>query len=78
VASGRERRAPAATFSSTDLVRHFRARIVEIAPLAERFLAVAGQTLGQTAPFRLAPETLGYLERYTWPGNVRELRNCAP
>jgi DNA-binding NtrC family response regulator len=52
-----------------------RERVAEIAPLAERFLAAAGQTLDRTEPFRLSPEALGYLERYTWPGNVRELRN---
>jgi len=52
-----------------------RARVAEIAPLAERFLAAAGQTLDRTEPFRLSPDALGYLERYAWPGNVRELRN---
>ena len=52
-----------------------RARVAEIAPLAELFLAAAGQTLDRTEPLRLSPEALGYLERYAWPGNVRELRN---
>jgi DNA-binding NtrC family response regulator len=52
-----------------------RERIVEIAPLAERFLAAASQTLDRTAPLHLSPEALEYLERHAWPGNVRELRN---
>lgn len=52
-----------------------RTRIEELAPLAERFLAVAGQTHNRAEPLRLSPEALGYLERYDWPGNVRELRN---
>jgi two-component system, NtrC family, response regulator AtoC len=52
-----------------------RERTAEIAPLAERFLVAAGQTLDRTEPLRLAPEALGYLERHRWPGNVRELRN---
>jgi DNA-binding NtrC family response regulator len=52
-----------------------RARVAEIAPLADAFLASAAATLDRTQPFRLAPDTLHYLERYAWPGNVRELRN---
>jgi two-component system response regulator AtoC len=52
-----------------------RARISEIAPLAERFLAAAGRMLDRTEPLRLSPDALGYLERHPWPGNVRELRN---
>jgi two-component system, NtrC family, response regulator AtoC len=52
-----------------------RARVSEIAPLAERFLAAAGGTLDRREPFRLAPEVVDYLEAYPWPGNVRELRN---
>jgi two-component system response regulator AtoC len=52
-----------------------RARIAEIEPLADRFLAAASQTLDRTEPLRLSPEALGYLERFAWPGNVRELRN---
>jgi DNA-binding NtrC family response regulator len=52
-----------------------RARVAEVAPLAERFLAEAGQILDRTEPLRISAEALGYLERYAWPGNVRELRN---
>jgi DNA-binding NtrC family response regulator len=53
-----------------------RARVAEIAPLAERFLADASLTLDRVAPLQLSSEALGYLERYAWPGNVRELRNA--
>jgi two-component system response regulator AtoC len=52
-----------------------RARVTEIAPLAERFLAAAAQTLDRLEPLRLSPSALRCLERYAWPGNVRELRN---
>jgi DNA-binding NtrC family response regulator len=52
-----------------------RARIAEIAPLVERFLAMACQALDRTEPLRASPQVVMYLERYTWPGNVRELRN---
>jgi two-component system response regulator AtoC len=58
------------------LIPPLRDRVAEIAPLAERFLVAASQTLDRTEPLRLAPEALGYLERYPWPGNVRELRNA--
>ena len=57
------------------VVPPLRERITEVAPLAERFLAAAGQTLDRSERLRLAPDTIGYLERYAWPGNVRELRN---
>ncbi|HEX8114918.1 MAG TPA: sigma 54-interacting transcriptional regulator, partial [Kofleriaceae bacterium] len=52
-----------------------RERVTEIQPLAERFLAAAGEMLDRGEPLRLSAEALGYLERYRWPGNVRELRN---
>jgi len=52
-----------------------RARVAEIASLAEQFLTAAGLTLDRTEPLRLSPDALGYLECYAWPGNVRELRN---
>jgi DNA-binding NtrC family response regulator len=52
-----------------------RDRAVEIAPLAERFLAAASRMLERSPPLRLSREALGYLEHYRWPGNVRELRN---
>ncbi len=57
------------------VVPPLRARVAEIGPLAERFLAAASQTLDRTEPLRLSPDALGYLERHSWPGNVRELRN---
>jgi len=52
-----------------------RDRLVEIAPLADRFLAAASRTLDRTEPLRLSPDARAYLERHSWPGNVRELRN---
>jgi transcriptional regulator with PAS, ATPase and Fis domain len=52
-----------------------RARVTEIAPLAERFLAAASRTLDRNDSLRLSAEALAYLERHPWPGNVRELRN---
>jgi two-component system, NtrC family, response regulator AtoC len=52
-----------------------RARVVEIVPLAERFLADAGLQLDRTVPQRLSAKARAALERYPWPGNVRELRN---
>jgi DNA-binding NtrC family response regulator len=52
-----------------------RARVVEIGPLAERFLADAGRQLDRAVPQRLSARTRAALERYPWPGNVRELRN---
>jgi len=52
-----------------------RARVTEIAPLAERFLAAAAHTLDRLEPLRLSSSALRCLERYAWPGNVRELRN---
>lgn len=48
-----------------------RERSVDIAPLAEHFVA----QFGGTTPPRLSDDGLGVLERYRWPGNVRELRN---
>ena len=50
-------------------------RIAQIAPLAERFLAVACKQLDQSQVPVLAPEALALLEAYAWPGNVRELAN---
>src|SRR5262249_5997076 len=52
-----------------------RERVLDIAPLAERFLAEASRKLERTEPLRLSREALAYLERYAWPGNVRELRS---
>ena len=53
-----------------------RDRVVEIAPLAERFLAAATATLDRRSPLRLSADALACLERHAWPGNVRELRNA--
>ncbi|CAB4244018.1 Transcriptional regulatory protein ZraR [Methylacidimicrobium sp. AP8] len=44
-----------------------RARIADILPLAEHFLARSGKSL--------AADAAALLIRYPWPGNVRELRN---
>lgn len=52
-----------------------RERVVEIAPLAERFIADTCGQFDRTELLHLSLEALGYLERYAWPGNVRELRN---
>jgi transcriptional regulator with AAA-type ATPase domain len=49
-----------------------RARVDDIAPLAEHFL---GQMRSEIGPRALEPEALGRLRSYPWPGNVRELRN---
>jgi DNA-binding NtrC family response regulator len=47
-----------------------RARIADIVPLAEHFLAQAGQAK------RLSAEAAARLIRHGWPGNVRELKNA--
>ncbi len=60
---------------ATFMIPPLRERVVEIAPLAERFLAAAGRAMQRAQPLRLSSEALGYLERHAWPGNVRELRN---
>ncbi len=59
---------------ATFVIPPLRERVLEIAPLAERFLAAASRALHRE-PLRLSSETLTYLERHHWPGNVRELRN---
>ncbi|WP_028221273.1 sigma-54-dependent transcriptional regulator [Paraburkholderia oxyphila] len=46
------------------------ARISDIVPLAEHFLARAG------TPKRLSADAAAHLIRYGWPGNVRELKNA--
>jgi transcriptional regulator with PAS, ATPase and Fis domain len=46
-----------------------RGRREDIRELVERAIARSGR------PFRLTPEALKALERYSWPGNVRELQN---
>jgi len=50
-----------------------RARIDDIAALAEHFCGSIGQTYGRAVT--LSADALGELFRYPWPGNVRELRN---
>jgi transcriptional regulator with PAS, ATPase and Fis domain len=49
-----------------------RARVEEVRPLAEHFLAVADP---RRRPVPLAPAVIAALEAHDWPGNVRELRN---
>lgn len=51
-----------------------RERIEDIELLARAFLEEFCIKTGKMIE-DLAPETLGYLERYSWPGNIRELRN---
>ncbi|MGE0710307.1 MAG: hypothetical protein AB7N76_13660 [Planctomycetota bacterium] len=46
-----------------------RERGLDVAELAEAFLAAAGR------PDGFAPEALARLAAHDWPGNVRELRN---
>jgi len=48
-----------------------RARIEDIRPLSEMFLAQEGHATG-----RFTPRARRALERYRWPGNVRELANA--
>jgi two-component system, NtrC family, response regulator AtoC len=50
-----------------------RARVADVRPLAEHFLAESAREFGRRFQ-AVAPETVGLLERYRWPGNVRELR----
>jgi DNA-binding NtrC family response regulator len=49
-----------------------RERLADIVPLAEHFLALAGQGAAK----RLSAEAAARLLRHAWPGNVRELRNA--
>lgn len=51
-----------------------RDRVVEIAALAETFIASAAARAGVSPPL-LSRAALGRLEVHAWPGNVRELRN---
>ena len=50
-----------------------RARIEDIAPLVDHFLARAERD--GLSPRRLGAEALDYMRRYSWPGNVRQLDN---
>jgi transcriptional regulator with PAS, ATPase and Fis domain len=49
-----------------------RARIEDIVPLAESFLA---ERRGPDGPLEIAADARRLLETYAWPGNVRELEN---
>ncbi|MBT4933741.1 MAG: sigma-54-dependent Fis family transcriptional regulator [Rhodospirillaceae bacterium] len=50
------------------------ARIDDIAPLAEHFIARAAGNSGRS-PRTLALDAIAALQAYSWPGNVRELKN---
>ncbi len=50
-----------------------RERKEDVAPLAARFLARAGEGAGRAVT--LGPDALARLEAHTWPGNVRELEH---
>nr|BBH93560.1 sigma-54-dependent Fis family transcriptional regulator [Thermogemmatispora argillosa] len=50
-----------------------RARLEDLPLLVEHFLQRQSRTLGRS--FRITPEALSLMERYSWPGNVRELAN---
>ena len=52
-----------------------RERVVEIAPLAQRFVSAACTAAGRKVAPRLTDAAIQELECYPWPGNVRELRN---
>ncbi len=52
-----------------------RERPTDIAPLAERFLELAGRRHGLPVR-RLSSETLSFLKGYDFPGNVRELMHA--
>jgi two-component system, NtrC family, response regulator AtoC len=51
-----------------------RARVEEIAPLAERFLTDCRRRWGAVA-VRISSEAHAVLSAFSWPGNVRQLRN---
>jgi DNA-binding NtrC family response regulator len=53
-----------------------RARVSEIAHLAEVFLSTAQRQLDRPHVPALSLAALALLERYPWPGNLRELRNA--
>ena len=52
-----------------------RERRMEIAPLAEKFVAEFARENNRPG-LKIAPELLKKLESHPWPGNIRELRNC--
>jgi two-component system, NtrC family, response regulator AtoC len=51
-----------------------RDRVLEIEPLARRYVRFYSSSLGRTPP-ALRPDALAALRSYRWPGNIRELRN---
>lgn len=53
-----------------------RARVTDIVPLAEAFLADESRLMGQGFVPRLSRDVIDILEAYDFPGNVRELRNA--
>jgi len=59
----------------TIVVPPLRDRTVEVAMLAERFIAQTARDLQVAAP-QPTPEFMQALSRYQWPGNIRELRNA--
>lgn len=52
-----------------------RERVEDIFPLAERFVASAGEANGRPE-VELGPAALERMNQYSWPGNVRELKNA--
>jgi two-component system, NtrC family, response regulator AtoC len=52
-----------------------RERKLDIAPLAEHFVARAAAE-ARSAPIPIAREALDVLEGHPWPGNIRELKNA--
>ena len=52
-----------------------RERREDLAALAERFLAEAGEELGYEQAPSLSAAAVTRLERHPWPGNIRELRH---
>jgi DNA-binding NtrC family response regulator len=52
-----------------------RERPLDVAPLAERFIAASCRAIQRAETPRLSAEALALLQAYAWPGNIRELRN---
>ena len=52
-----------------------RLRVVEIEPLARKFLADYCELLGRATVPALSAAAIDRLEAHDWPGNIRELRN---
>ncbi len=60
---------------ATVIVPPLRERRDDIAPLADYFVARAGEEVGKSIR-AIEPEVIEKLEGYGWPGNVRELEHC--